>query len=213
MRKLSVALAAFAALSFAAPATAATLQTSGFTLTGATGVDVNGTSYDVAFLDGTCTSVFDGCDSNSDFAFTNPGDATAAAQALLDQVFVDGLPGTFDTVPFLTNGCSDLLICTAWIPYSVSGTGVDLMTASNSNGADFVLAGVTDPSGDTSQSPSLVWAIFTPSVAVGVPEPSTWAMMLLGFGAIGLAARRRRKVAGNRHGCRNRDSGVGVLLS
>jgi hypothetical protein len=27
----------------------------------------------------------------------------------------------------------------------------------------------------------------------GVPEPSTWAMMLLGFGGIGMALRRRRK--------------------
>ena len=27
----------------------------------------------------------------------------------------------------------------------------------------------------------------------GVPEPSTWAMMLIGFGAIGVALRRRRK--------------------
>jgi hypothetical protein len=29
----------------------------------------------------------------------------------------------------------------------------------------------------------------------GVPEPSTWAMILLGFGAIGTAMRRKRKVA------------------
>ena len=29
-----------------------------------------------------------------------------------------------------------------------------------------------------------------------VPEPSTWAMMLLGFGGIGIALRRRRKTAG-----------------
>ena len=35
--------------------------------------------------------------------------------------------------------------------------------------------------------------IFGPSSAV--PEPSTWAMMLLGFGAIGLAVRRRRAIA------------------
>jgi hypothetical protein len=27
----------------------------------------------------------------------------------------------------------------------------------------------------------------------GVPEPSTWAMMLLGFGAIGTSMRRKRK--------------------
>ena len=30
---------------------------------------------------------------------------------------------------------------------------------------------------------------------VAVPEPATWAMMLLGFGAIGLAFRRRRSLA------------------
>ena len=29
-----------------------------------------------------------------------------------------------------------------------------------------------------------------------VPEPSTWAMMLIGFGAIGLSTRRRRKLVG-----------------
>ena len=28
----------------------------------------------------------------------------------------------------------------------------------------------------------------------GVPEPATWAMMVIGFGAVGLAARRRDKV-------------------
>ena len=32
-----------------------------------------------------------------------------------------------------------------------------------------------------------------PSVPAPVPEPSTWAMMLVGFGAIGFAMRRRRK--------------------
>ena len=32
-------------------------------------------------------------------------------------------------------------------------------------------------------------------VVNGVPEPATWAMMLLGFGVVGVAVRRRRKVA------------------
>jgi hypothetical protein len=37
----------------------------------------------------------------------------------------------------------------------------------------------------------------TPAAANGaVPEPATWAMMLIGFGAIGGALRRRQKVAG-----------------
>jgi hypothetical protein len=30
-------------------------------------------------------------------------------------------------------------------------------------------------------------------VNTGVPEPATWAMMLLGFGGIGMAMRRSRK--------------------
>ena len=33
-----------------------------------------------------------------------------------------------------------------------------------------------------------------PAVAQGVPEPATWAMMMLGFGALGGVMRRRQKV-------------------
>ena len=36
-------------------------------------------------------------------------------------------------------------------------------------------------------------ATFVPSA---VPEPATWGMMLLGFGAIGFSMRRRRRTAG-----------------
>lgn len=38
-------------------------------------------------------------------------------------------------------------------------------------------------------------ATFSVTVASGVPEPSTWAMMLLGFAGIGFVAYRRRSVA------------------
>src|SRR5207237_9847714 len=37
--------------------------------------------------------------------------------------------------------------------------------------------------------------IFAVDPTPGVPEPSTWAMMLLGFGAAGVAVRRSRKKA------------------
>ena len=36
---------------------------------------------------------------------------------------------------------------------------------------------------------------FVIDVAGGVPEPGTWAMMMLGFGVTGLVMRRRRRVA------------------
>ena len=50
-------------------------------LLGATGVSVNGTLYDVTFIDGSCVALFDGCDAPADFAFTLQLDAEAAAQA------------------------------------------------------------------------------------------------------------------------------------
>lgn len=36
---------------------------------------------------------------------------------------------------------------------------------------------------------------FATAAVAGVPEPATWAMMLAGFGAMGFAMRRRKKVA------------------
>ena len=57
-------------------------------LTDAKGVQVGGSLFDVSFIDGTCISVFDGCDEQSDFTFDNLADAEAASQALFDQVFV-----------------------------------------------------------------------------------------------------------------------------
>ncbi|MCW5735311.1 MAG: PEPxxWA-CTERM sorting domain-containing protein [Enhydrobacter sp.] len=39
------------------------------------------------------------------------------------------------------------------------------------------------------------FAILSGAGVGGVPEPATWAMMILGFGALGVAARRRRALA------------------
>src|SRR5262245_51552264 len=66
---------------------APTLVVNGTTLTGARNVDVNGTLYDVDFLDGTCVAIFSGCNAISDFTFQSDLSAQAASQALLDQVF------------------------------------------------------------------------------------------------------------------------------
>ncbi len=99
-----VALAAVMVL-MASGAQSATLNVIDGQLHGAFGVDVGGTLYDVEFLDGSCVELFTGCDELSDFTFPDEASAALAAQALLDQVFVDGVGGEFDSDPGLTEGC------------------------------------------------------------------------------------------------------------
>ena len=80
----------FAALTLmSAGAGAATLNVVGGQLVGASGVDVDGTLYDVEFVDGTCVDLFNGCDESSDFMFTTEAAALMASQALLDQVLIN----------------------------------------------------------------------------------------------------------------------------
>jgi hypothetical protein len=105
------ALAAAAFIGTTTMSMAATL-----TSTGATGVDVDGTLYDVAFVDGSCISVFTGCNSPSDFFFTNRFSAGDAAQALLD---LFNAPGNeqFTISPNLISGCAASAVCSVLTPY------------------------------------------------------------------------------------------------
>ena len=95
----------------ASSAQAATLNVVGGELLGASGVIVDGSLYDVEFADGTCIALYDGCDETSDFTFTDLASAVLASQALLDQVFLDGPSGNFDTQPALTTGCGTSREC------------------------------------------------------------------------------------------------------
>lgn len=187
-----VASAALLSVIRVTPAVSATLIVDGSgKLTGATDVSVLGTVYDVVFLDGTCASVFDGCDDHEDFTFGNSQEALFAGQALLDQVFV----GSFDDSPALTFGCSDPSRCIVWFPYHTSGFSIDVGVLENwySELFDWHAHGTyAAPYPDFSppREDRLVWARFTRAV----PEPSTWAMILLGFAGTGLFLRRNRKM-------------------
>ena len=110
-------------LAWAAPVAASpVLVIDGGKLTGATGVDVGGTLYDVTFVDGSCAAVFAGCDQASDFTFSDGTTALAATNALADQVFLDGNSGAFDSQPDLTFGCTSVTRCIPITPYELSGT-------------------------------------------------------------------------------------------
>ena len=163
---------------FALSAHSATLVVSGGQLMGATEVDVDGINYDVSFMDGSCISLFEGCTA---FAFTNLGDAQAASQALLDQVFI----GTFDTTPGLTNGIDIASPGFILTPFWTTGSLLIGSTAFNflSTGSDFSLPTPMDIANDLTDAPLFTYAVWT--AAVPVPA-AAWLFMSAIVGLTGV---------------------------
>lgn len=174
-------------------------------LTGAQNVRVGSDLYDVLFVDGSCNSLFQECgDANAPYtiAFDSQPDATAAEQALLDQVFLDdifigGVEYDFDDDPSLTSGCELSFLCVMRTPFAASSTTVDLAGIVNFNlSTPNASAGITSVSSefDTTRNSATVFTVFNiqPGIQPGVPEPSTWLMMLAGFALTGFALKRRK---------------------
>ncbi len=192
--KIGRALFAIMAGLFAAGnAAAAVLVVDGSgNLLGADDVDVNGTLYDVRFEDSSCALLFSGCDNALDFTFTTEMEATAASQALIDQVFLDSSLGNFDSDATLTVGCTTTL-CGVEIPYALSLDMLTVMTigAANSLASDFTFADSFAVSADLTGFINVVYGVFSPSDTVSeVPLPAAFPLFLAGIVGLRLVQRR-----------------------
>jgi hypothetical protein len=91
----------------------------------------------------------------------------------------------FDMVTF-SNGTSTFPVLTVDTGFQESGglSNIPIMSgALNTLSVTYTSRGQGSFGGNLS---------FAPTISA-IPEPSTWAMMILGFGAVGVALRRRRK--------------------
>ena len=133
------------------------------------------------------------------------------AVAPIDPIFLN-LTLSFDNSVDFSGTTNGMTINSTNIPYALQfaySATYDFLTiatqagvGSCNNPANSFCAFISGASG-LSPSASLVqqstsaggyYTAVTQSVTVsGVPEPGTWAMMLLGFGAMGVAMRRRRR--------------------
>ncbi len=171
------------------------LDVVGGQLLGARNVSILGSLYDVEFKDGTCADLFGGCDEASDFTFTTVARATAAAQALLDQVFLDGID-LFDTEPALTVGCASPLRCNTLVPYELLAEDglFNLATAVNFPGLDEVRFGNGPTDTDLTLIPELTFAVFSPASLApeAIPEPASITLLFAGLLALTGLKRHRR---------------------
>lgn len=199
LRKLFPILVAACSFIAAAQASASPvlLVNSSGVLTGAKNVDVDDTLYNVTFVNGSCNSVFNRC-SEASFSFVTIDSAVDAANALLNQVFIDGPAGQFDSNPEKTFGCGrSPFLCEVVMPYKNIPLYQNFVGAIAENRSpkrlpdDLAYPAQMDSTADFSDS-SRIFAIFKVAPRLGdVPEPASIALLGLGGAAIGIMRRRK----------------------
>ncbi|GFE50838.1 hypothetical protein So717_25910 [Roseobacter cerasinus] len=190
----TLALAAALSALTAASGFAATVQLNvvGGQLLGARNVDVNGTLYDVEFVDDTCAAIFGGCDDVSDFDFPTLGLAEAAAISLGETVFVDGPLGNFDSDHGLTAGISSaggLGFGIIMVPYGFSSNAGIRRVAGrsflNEDDGDSLTFSSIPIGSDLSSDDNIAFARFTLSQLTPIPLPAGGFLLIAGLAGLG----------------------------
>jgi hypothetical protein len=110
---------------------------------------------------------------------------TAAPGAGCSGAWESGVPGTYGT-----NGLRFGSVCEG--AYDIFSQTIST-TIGSSNTLGFVLSNPNVGDSRDAIVPSGLRITASDAVVAAVPEPATWAMMLIGFGAIGCAMRFRRR--------------------
>lgn len=156
-------------------------------LLAAMNVDINGILYDVTFQDGTCVELFNGCNDLTDFTFTNEADATAASQALLDQVLIDTpFPNTYDSNPNFVAGCQTAsrdIGCYFVTPYTfISGAPIGAMARNFGIRTEDDIS-IEEIATYNSAGLPITFAVWTETSAV-VPLPAAAGLFLFSSGSL-----------------------------
>ena len=186
---------------FAGRSEAADLNVVGGQLQGATSVDIDGVLYDVEFVDGQCPALFNGCNEASDFGTSSAATAVLFAEALRDQVVIDGSQGNFDSDPGLVAGCSaGEDECVFINPYGVDASNsLGVWFYNNASSADTILTGPAftpfsfetgDPFGD-----GITWARWSLQATPAVPSGS-WSTTLVLLALLSGAGMRAMRTTG-----------------
>lgn len=165
-------------------------------LTGATGVDVEGTLYDVEFVDGTCAAVFGVCD-QAFFTFTDSFSSFMASIALLEQVFIPA-NDPFDSDPSLTQGCSAAEQCIVVTPYDVITVDDDPIVSATA-AVNYALLGIDEEVHtsflaeiDLQSLQAFTWARWEESEVAPVPEPASLVLVAAGLAIVARRLRRQQ---------------------
>lgn len=187
MMRLIALAGAIVAIIGSSAASAATLVVDKGQLKGVNGLTVGKKRYNIAFVDGTCTSVYGSCKQNS-LPFATVLDGLDAATAL-QRHLVTAQEGAFARAPALVYGCGNSSTCLPHMPFTISSGNIvsfgpfwDLVTFNTVTVGSFSTGIETD----TADSNGEVFLKWTPAP---IPEPATWATMIVGLGLVGIAAR------------------------
>ena len=197
MRSIGSALAGAVIFAMStSAATAANLNVVDGELRGATGILVGGQLYDVIFDPGSCFDLFSGCDDIGDLVFTTEEAAFSAGQALLDQVFLDGTLGDFDTAPDLTRGINRDEGGVPITPFEISEGAPGALAAGLENSSQERFDGRTlrafvGANNTLENTNGQTWAVWSQSQTAVVPAPAAGLLLLTALG--GFAALSRRK--------------------